>query len=63
MRLLAEEVFATTFASCCCVFPSIRNETAVRAFEKAGFSWRRIWQDPIAGPRWTMVMERGQRRD
>ncbi len=58
VRLLTGEVFANTLSSACCVFPSIRNETAVRAFEKAGFAWRRIWQDPIAGPRWTMVMER-----
>jgi aminoglycoside 6'-N-acetyltransferase len=58
LRLLKEEVFATTLAVAVCVFPSIRNERAVRAYEKAGFRWRRIWEDPATGPSWFMVAER-----
>lgn len=55
---LKDEVFATTFAVAVCVFPSIRNERAVRAYEKAGFRWQRIWNDPHAGPSWFMVARR-----
>jgi GNAT superfamily N-acetyltransferase len=58
---LAEEVFATTLAVAVCVFPSVRNERAVRAYEKAGFRWKRIWDDPLVGPSWFMVAERPQR--
>jgi aminoglycoside 6'-N-acetyltransferase len=55
---LKDEVFGTTLATAVCVFPSIRNERAVRAYEKAGFSWRRIWDDPHTGPSWFMLAER-----
>ena len=55
---LKNEVFSTTLAVAVCVFPSIRNERAVRAYEKAGFTWQRIWNDPHAGPSWFMVAER-----
>ncbi len=58
LALLKEEVFASTLALAVCVFPSIRNERAVRAYEKAGFRWKRIWNDPHAGPSWFMVAER-----
>jgi aminoglycoside 6'-N-acetyltransferase len=34
----------------------------VRAYEKAGFRWKRIWNDPYAGPSWFMVAERKQVR-
>jgi RimJ/RimL family protein N-acetyltransferase len=60
VRLLAEEVFATTLACACCVFAPIKNEAAVRAYEKAGFRWRHVWQDPIDGPSWVMILERGR---
>jgi aminoglycoside 6'-N-acetyltransferase len=60
LSLLKEEVFATTLAVAVCVFPSIRNERAVRAYEKAGFQWKRIWNDPYMGPSWFMVAERPQ---
>lgn len=56
---LKDEVFSTTLAVAVCVFPSIRNERAVRAYEKAGFKWKRIWNDPYTGPSWFMVAERG----
>jgi aminoglycoside 6'-N-acetyltransferase len=58
LALLRDEVFATTLAVAVCVFPSIRNERAVRAYEKAGFHWKRIWNDPALGPSWFMVAER-----
>ena len=59
LSLLKTEVFATTLAVAVCVFPSVKNERAVRAYEKAGFRWKRIWNDPALGPSWFMVAERG----
>jgi aminoglycoside 6'-N-acetyltransferase len=61
LGLLKDEVFATTMALAVCVFPSIKNERAVRAYEKAGFRWKRIWNDPYMGPSWFMVVERPKR--
>ncbi len=58
LALLKDEVFATTLAVAVCVFPSIKNERAVRAYEKAGFRWKRIWHDPHFGASWFMVAER-----
>ena len=58
LSLLVEEVFATRLAIACCAVVSIRNEAAARAYEKAGFRWLRIWQDPIDGPCWVMLKER-----
>ena len=58
LALLKSEVFATTLAVAVCVFPSVRNERAVRAYEKAGFRWKRIWNDPQMGPSWFMIAER-----
>lgn len=61
LELLKNEVFSTTLAVAVCIFASVRNERAVRAYEKAGFRWRRIWTDPVAGPEWFMVAERPRR--
>jgi aminoglycoside 6'-N-acetyltransferase len=58
---LKDEVFGTTLATSVCVFPSIRNERAVRAYERAGFRWQRIWNDPHMGPSWFMLAERPRR--
>ena len=58
LSLLRDEVFSTTFAIAVSVFPSIENEAAVRAYEKAGFKWQRIWHDPALGPSWFMTCER-----
>ncbi len=58
LELLKAEVFSTTLATGVCVFASIRNEKAVRSYEKAGFIWQRIWNDPAAGPSWFMVARR-----
>lgn len=63
LALLKNEVFAATLAVAVCIFPSIRNERAVRAYEKAGFRWKRIWNDPYVGPSWFMVAERPSRSD
>jgi len=61
LALLKEEVFATTLAMAVCIFASVRNERAVRAYEKAGFRWKRVWHDPHMGPEWFMVAERAGR--
>jgi aminoglycoside 6'-N-acetyltransferase len=58
LNLLKAEVFSTTLATAVCVFASIRNEAAVRAYEKAGFHWQRIWNDSAVGPSWFMVARR-----
>jgi aminoglycoside 6'-N-acetyltransferase len=58
LTLLAEEVFATRLAVACCGVVSIRNEVVARTYERAGFRWLRIWQDPIDGPCWLMLRER-----
>lgn len=58
LALLKDEVFSTTLAVAVSVFTSIENERAVRAYEKAGFRWRRIWNDPVTGPSWFMVADR-----
>ncbi|MCL4767119.1 MAG: GNAT family N-acetyltransferase [Hyphomicrobiaceae bacterium] len=61
LRLIKEEVFSTTLAVAVCVFAAIENEAVVRAYEKAGFQWRRVWHDPVLGPEWFMVAERPAR--
>jgi aminoglycoside 6'-N-acetyltransferase len=60
LMLLKNEVFSTTLAIAVCVFPSIKNERAVRAYEKAGFKWKSIWNDPALGHSWFMVAERAR---
>ena len=39
IALLADEVFSTTLAVACCIFTSVKNEAAVRAYEQSGFRW------------------------
>ncbi len=58
LRLLADEVFSTTLALALWVVVSVRNEPAVRIYEKAGFRWQRVLSDPLFGPSWVMVRER-----
>jgi RimJ/RimL family protein N-acetyltransferase len=60
LALLTQEVFATTLAMACSAVVSIRNEAAVRAYERAGFRWLRIWTDPLSGPSWLLLKERPQ---
>jgi len=59
LRLMREEVLSTTLAVAVCVSVAVGNERAVRAYEKAGFRWRSIVRDPVMGPEWMMVAERG----
>jgi RimJ/RimL family protein N-acetyltransferase len=58
LALLATEVFATTLAVACSSVVSVKAETAARAYERAGFRWRRIWNDRLLGPSWLMLRER-----
>jgi aminoglycoside 6'-N-acetyltransferase len=58
LALLTEEVFATTLAVACSAVVSIRNEAAVRSYERAGFRWLRVLQDPLFGPSWLMLKQR-----
>jgi RimJ/RimL family protein N-acetyltransferase len=58
LALLTAEVFATTLAVACCGVVSVRNEAAVRAYERAGFRWQRICHDPLLGASWLMLKER-----
>ncbi|MCB1521640.1 MAG: GNAT family N-acetyltransferase [Hyphomicrobiaceae bacterium] len=58
LNLIADEVFSTTFALALSVFVAVSNEAAVRAYERAGFRWARIWEDPIFGPSWMMLRDR-----
>ena len=58
LKLLTSEVFASTLAIACCSLVSIRNEAAVRAYERAGFRWQRVWNDALLGPSWLMEKER-----
>lgn len=61
LNLLAEEVFATTLALSLSAFVSVANEAAVRAYERAGFEWARVWEDPIVGPSWMLLRQRPAR--
>ncbi len=58
LALLTAEVFATTLAVACSATVSVRDERAVRSYERAGFRWLRIWSDPFYGPCWLMLKER-----
>jgi hypothetical protein len=58
LALLSAEVFATTLAVACSSVVSVKTETATRAYERAGFRWRRIWNDRLLGPSWLMLRER-----
>lgn len=56
---LVDEVFSSTLAIACAISVSIRNERAARAYEKIGFRWASITDDPILGPSWVMRRNRG----
>ena len=58
LAALCDEVFATTLALACSATVSIRNEAAARCFERAGFQWVRLVQEPLLGPCWLMLKER-----
>lgn len=61
LALLVDEVFTTTLAPALSVFVSVRNEAAVRAYERSGFEWARVWDDPVVGPSWMMLRWRPAR--
>jgi ribosomal protein S18 acetylase RimI-like enzyme len=58
LRLVAAEVFATTLVLGVIVVVALRHEAAIRAYEKAGFRWVRVIDDPLFGPSWLMRLER-----
>jgi RimJ/RimL family protein N-acetyltransferase len=59
LKAMKAEVFASTLAVAVCVFPSVANERAVRAYEKAGFAWQNVWRDPSSGAAsWFMIAGR-----
>ncbi len=58
LQMLGDELFHTTLAPALCLIVSIRNEMAVRIYEKSGFHWHSIWADPIDGACWVMLRER-----
>lgn len=58
LTLLTDEVFQTTLAIACVIVVSIRNERAVRAYEKIGFRWTKVLDDPVSGPSWIMLRAR-----
>lgn len=55
---LVDEIFGSTLAVACSISVSIRNESAARAYEKIGFRWVSIANDPIFGPSWVMRRDR-----
>ena len=58
LQLVATEVFATTLALGLIVVVALKHEAAVRAYEKAGFRWVRVIDDPLFGPSWLMQLRR-----
>lgn len=58
VELLCAEVFATTLAVACCAVVPIKDEAAARSYERAGFRWLRVLQEPGHGLSWLMRLER-----
>lgn len=58
LRLLTDEVFATTLAVSVAVTVPLRNEHAVRRIERAGFKWRAVVHDALQGPMWILRRDR-----
>lgn len=59
LGLMMADVFASTLAVACVAVLSVRNEAAVRAHERHGFKWVRVVTDPLLGPCWVMLRQRG----
>ncbi len=59
LQLMRDEVFGTTLALAVCVRVGVGQEKAVRAYELAGLHWLAVVRDPVMGPEWVMVAERG----
>ena len=58
IALVVAEIFSTTLAVAAIVVVPIKYEAAVRAYEKAGFRWVRVIDDPLLGPSWLMRVGR-----
>jgi RimJ/RimL family protein N-acetyltransferase len=58
LKLLTQEVFSTTLAVACCSVVAISDEAAARSYERAGFRWLRVLQEPGPGLSWLMQLER-----
>ncbi len=62
LRLVCDEVFSSTLAFGVIVMAPLKHEAAVRAYEKAGFTWVRVIDDLLLGPCWLMRLERNSKR-
>ncbi len=58
LELAAEEVFHSTLAVAVVALVALRNEAAVRLYERAGLRWVRVIEDTLLGPCWLMRRER-----
>ncbi len=58
LRMLADEVFATTLAVSVAITVPLRNEAAVRRIERAGFAWQAVIHDQLLGPLWILRRDR-----
>jgi RimJ/RimL family protein N-acetyltransferase len=58
LRLLTDEVFASTFTVSVAITVPLRNEAAVRRIERAGFTWQAVVHDALLGPLWILRRDR-----
>ena len=58
IALVVAEIFATSLAVAAIVVVPLKYEAAVRAYEKSGFRWVRVIDDPLLGPSWLMRVSR-----
>lgn len=58
LHLITREVFETSLATAISVVVPLRNEKAVRVYERAGFRWHKVLTDPLFGHSWVMVLDR-----
>lgn len=58
LELAADEVFKSTLTVAVIATVPLRNEAAVRLYERAGFRWVRVIEDALLGPCWLMRRER-----
>jgi aminoglycoside 6'-N-acetyltransferase len=58
LQLVTQDVFATTLMLGCIAVVPLKHEAAVRTYERAGFSWARVIDDPLLGPCWLMRCDR-----
>lgn len=58
IELAADEVFHSTLAVAIFALVPLRNEAAVRLYERSRFRWVRVVDDPALGTCWLMRRER-----